>query len=174
MSNDITNLAASLLGESRDKVNSLMNKLVPSGRLIISEKKEELSRTKINLLNDGKSYLMRAGIIPENHRSRLINNTTRGIRARLGLLESYTKSIVVQTNNRITLDLVRMDNLDGKLSLLDPVNTLKRGYTVTSREGKILKSADEAGINDQIDTLFYDGEIRSLVSSKKKDKSKTR
>jgi exodeoxyribonuclease VII large subunit len=47
--------------------------------------------------------------------------------------------------------------------MLDPVNVLKRGFTLTSRDGVIIKSAGEIHEEDTIDTQFSDGQIKSKV-----------
>ncbi len=51
--------------------------------------------------------------------------------------------------------------------MLNPENVLKRGYTITSLNGKILKSSKGLKKDDIIDTLFTDGIISSNVIADK-------
>jgi exodeoxyribonuclease VII large subunit len=55
---------------------------------------------------------------------------------------------------------------------MDPKNVLKRGYTLTYRDGVIIKDATNLSVNDIINTKFRDGNITSKI--KKIDKAKKR
>lgn len=43
---------------------------------------------------------------------------------------------------------------------------LKRGYSLTLKDGKIIKQADGLAIGDELVTRFADGEVRSTVLKK--------
>ena len=53
--------------------------------------------------------------------------------------------------------------LEDKLHLLDPVNMLIRGYSITSIDGKVVRSAKELKKGKEIETIFHDGKIESIV-----------
>jgi exodeoxyribonuclease VII large subunit len=40
---------------------------------------------------------------------------------------------------------------------------LKRGYTLTLKEGKIIKSAKQINLNEEIETRFSDGTVKSKI-----------
>jgi exodeoxyribonuclease VII large subunit len=48
--------------------------------------------------------------------------------------------------------------------MLDPANVLKRGYTITTKEGMIIKNSGQLTRDDQIETIFSDGKIKSQVT----------
>lgn len=50
--------------------------------------------------------------------------------------------------------------------LINPENVLKRGYTLTLREGKIVKSKEELNVNEEIETRFTDGSVQSTIIKK--------
>jgi exodeoxyribonuclease VII large subunit len=50
--------------------------------------------------------------------------------------------------------------------LLNPENVLNRGYTLTLKDGKIVKSANPLQLNDEIETRFADGKIKSKITKK--------
>jgi exodeoxyribonuclease VII large subunit len=60
----------------------------------------------------------------------------------------------------------RISGQENTLNILNPVNVLKRGYTITTKNGIIIKSAQLAGSDDIIDTQFSDGKIKSRVLKK--------
>ncbi len=54
-------------------------------------------------------------------------------------------------------------NLVNKLEILNPLNTLKRGYTITKKNNKVINSAKELNKEDNIDILFKDGNICAKI-----------
>jgi exodeoxyribonuclease VII large subunit len=67
------------------------------------------------------------------------------------------------TSNILKKKQTLTDSFENTLKILDPVNVLKRGYTITSLNGKIIKSSNETSENDIIDTRFGDGSVKSKV-----------
>lgn len=56
--------------------------------------------------------------------------------------------------------------------ILSPENTLKRGYTLTMKEGKIVKSAGQLRKDDRVHIRFTDGTSESIILNIKTDDSK--
>ena len=50
-----------------------------------------------------------------------------------------------------------------KLDALSPLKTLSRGYSITEKEGKIIKSKDELIKGDKIDLRFSDGRKSAII-----------
>ena len=59
-----------------------------------------------------------------------------------------------------------ISGFESSLHILDPDNVLKRGYTITTSNGKIIKSSNEVEQDEIIDTLFIDGKVNSRVIRK--------
>ena len=55
------------------------------------------------------------------------------------------------------------DTLDGKLRLLSPDNVLRRGYSITLKEGRAVTNADDLRAGDRLVTRFHTGEVVSEV-----------
>ena len=65
--------------------------------------------------------------------------------------------------NSVNNNKNRLTGFDNTLNILNPENVLRRGYTITSFNGKILKSSDQLKMDDIIDTRFTDGTVSSKV-----------
>ena len=52
------------------------------------------------------------------------------------------------------------------IKMASPDYVLKRGYSLTLKDGKIIKQADGLDIGDELVTRFADGEVRSTVLKK--------
>lgn len=57
----------------------------------------------------------------------------------------------------------RLDNLDHSILLLNPVNVLSRGYSITRINGTALRDHTEVKKGDRIHTTLYNGEMESVV-----------
>lgn len=56
-----------------------------------------------------------------------------------------------------------LDVFERHLALISPENILKKGYTLTFKNGKVLKAASTVEAGDVITTRFADGEINSVI-----------
>lgn len=71
-------------------------------------------------------------------------------------LKSLTKKVIVDEKHRLT-------NQEQVLKLISPENILKKGYTLTIRDNKIVKNSTELKEGDIITNRFFDGDVISIV-----------
>ena len=96
-------------------------------------------------------------------KSRVFTDPMRKIRDMDVTLDSYVQRL----ENRIKI--IQKDNkssyveLVTKLDALSPLKTLTRGYSLTEKENKIVKSASELKENDKVKLKFYDGEKDAII-----------
>ena len=60
-------------------------------------------------------------------------------------------------------------NLLSKLEVLNPITTLKRGYSVTRKDNKVIQKTSDVKINDVIETKISDGRLESVVKNVYRD-----
>jgi exodeoxyribonuclease VII large subunit len=166
ISNEMGNTARLIIDDNRNRLETFRMKLIPVAKLMISDNKEILSEKLIELINFGKEYIVKAGLIPANQKSRLISATGYYATARNTHIENIRHELVSRSKSYIDKIRNRMDSTENKLMILDPVNVLKRGFTITTVDSKIIKSTDQISENDLIDTKFYDGNVKSRVLKK--------
>jgi exodeoxyribonuclease VII large subunit len=70
-----------------------------------------------------------------------------------------TKSFLQKEQERIHLN-------ENTVRLLNPENVLKRGFTLTLKNGKIVKSVTEVDVDETIETRFTDGKVKSKIINK--------
>ncbi len=58
-----------------------------------------------------------------------------------------------------------LSSLSDKLRLLEPENILKRGYSITTKNGKIVSNSNELMVNDIVETQIFKGSFKSKVQS---------
>lgn len=50
-----------------------------------------------------------------------------------------------------------------KILTLNPISTLKRGYSITKLDGKIIKNSSELKVGERVETIFNRGKVTSLI-----------
>lgn len=75
-------------------------------------------------------------------------------------LESVIKPML---ERRVTGEMHRLQMLGQRVSALDPDLLLKRGYSITLHEGKIVRDASQLKHGDKIETRVEKGTIHSIV-----------
>ncbi len=66
---------------------------------------------------------------------------------------------IYDTKNQKFLALV------DKMNILNPLNTLTRGYSRTTKDGTTISSVSDVQKGDRIETFIADGKIKSIISS---------
>ncbi|MDP4222141.1 MAG: exodeoxyribonuclease VII large subunit [Bacteroidota bacterium] len=163
MSSRIADASIRILEDAKKMIDSCRVKLIPVARVVLSELKEQLSHTIIEMVNTGKEYILRATLFPANQKSRLsafskafLSACNSAVEKKREKLEASSKNLIVQINSRL-------NSLENSLEILDPANVLKRGFSITSFNGRIVRSRGELKDKDLIATRFHDGSIMSRV-----------
>lgn len=78
-------------------------------------------------------------------------------------LENITKNITPNILYKLEKNKSHLETLEQKLELLNPENILKKGYSLTIKDGKIITDASELKDGDTITTKLSIGTINSKV-----------
>lgn len=71
-------------------------------------------------------------------------------------LQMNIKTLISQKQNRLDL-------LEQKIELQSPQNLLKKGYSMTLKDGKLVRSAADLKAGDLLETRFAEGSVKSRV-----------
>lgn len=78
-------------------------------------------------------------------------------------IDNIIQKLRIGINNNFITQEKKLENLEKYINILNPVNQLKRGYTITYKDGEIIKDKNELKKSDRITTHFYNGEIESII-----------
>jgi len=161
-----------IIENNRSMVEAYGTKLLPLAKIMIAENREKLS---------GKIYELSSGWRNAAFRYNLeISGLSVKMRAASGKFTAdWIKSLLLtrknlQNNvrNNLTINGSKILNMEANLKILNPENILRRGFTITSLNGKILRSWKQASTGDKIGTLFSDGKVTSSVTDSEETKSR--
>lgn len=75
----------------------------------------------------------------------------------------YIEILASTSKNRLGMINNKLTGFYNTLKILNPENVLKRGYTITSMNGRILKKCNQIKKDDVLETKFSDGSVSSKV-----------
>lgn len=94
------------------------------------------------------------------------------------LMKSQARDLVTlqstlqgRTKVNIHKAIGKISEFDTRVRLLDPANILKRGYSITLKNGKPLKTIDDVAEGDYLSTVLPGGSVESRVVKKSKEKN---
>jgi exodeoxyribonuclease VII large subunit len=122
----------------------------------IIELSNEIADRSMLMVNQSKMMI-------ETARLRLIPVAKAQLSSNINALKRKEEILVNALKNRLNFLANKLTGFGNSLKILDPVNVLKRGYTITSLNGKILKKCEQIKKEDVLDTKFSDGSVRSKV-----------
>ena len=103
-------------------------------------------------------------LLVEKINKTMINNINNA-KHKLDLLKN--NHFIINTKTLYKDKIIQLDNLIDKLELLNPLNSLKRGYSITYKNNKVVNDINDISINDVIDVRINSGCIKAKVTSKK-------
>jgi exodeoxyribonuclease VII large subunit len=152
-----------IIEKNRNMVDSFRLRLIPAVRLSVSAVKEELIIKIFGIINIGKEFIVRAGLIPSTLRSGLITSLKAYSSTKENNLSRKQYDLISFSSSILKKTRTSVEGLENILKIVSPENVLKRGYTITSIDGKILKNKSLLKPDDVIDTQFSDGKIKSKI-----------
>ncbi len=111
------------------------------------------------------------GVLIERHRSRLDQLSSR--------IKSGSALYCSKAENKIGLTEVRLENavkallqkkkhrfelIEQRIASLDPNRMLRRGYTLTTFRGRIVRDAKKLKTGAEVETIFFKGKAKSTIT----------
>jgi len=82
--------------------------------------------------------------------------------------DNKIQSLQSRLDKSVSVSLFNHENkiarLEDKLQLLDPVKLLRRGYSITFANGKVVRNVEMLKKGQLIETVLHDGKVESIVT----------
>jgi len=157
-----------ILMESSDRLQQLSQKFTPLVHQILASKNNQLDMAKQSIIASGKSLL-------RNSKHQLQSFTfdlKLSIKHQIDMEQMHINQFVLKQRNVskrfFNKHKHQLELFEQSAKYADPENILKKGYTLTLRNGKILKDISQLKEDDIIETKFAKGTIESQVKVIKK------
>ena len=166
------------LNEAVDQLNDLVNQMIVAqqnrlniARIQLANRTETFLKNQQNDLKQlvvGTQNITGKFVTRQNHlldqSGTKLNFVFRGqVHKNKNLLNQFQHLIKIQATEQIRAEKKNLISIQEKLRLVDPQNILKRGYSLTMLNGKIVKSVNQITSGDLIETRLSDGTVESKV-----------
>ena len=102
-----------------------------------------------------------------NHcRIHLVNQVNRLVQTTPVEIKNVQRLMEINTRNQLKTKSGEIDKYRKLLTLVDPANVLKRGYSITHVNGKLLLTSEDATVGEEMTTTLFKGKVKSKIISK--------
>jgi len=160
-------LSSQFINKKNNQLTAIGNKLQHGVNRFAFSKKYELN----NKQHDLHSAVSVWNVEKKTHlerRQRLLKTLTgEAIFKEMSKFDLLNEKLKNSSRNMLKKEKERLHLNKNAMRLLDPEKVLKRGYTLSMKEGKIVKSIKQLAVNDELETRFADGSATSKITKTK-------
>lgn len=128
------------------------NNELESAKKLISQHSLFIFKTQTNYLN--------------SYKEQLFKSSNYQLKQNALILNQLEVNLNIRTSLKLNQEKLQLENLHRNIQILDPVNILKRGFSITRLNGKALKESAEVSVGDKLETQLYNGKISSIIKNK--------
>lgn len=136
---------------------------------LYQQKVEQLDRTVDRLQKESQRFYKRKmDSLQRVYDALNKHNPQERIEVNLGLISRYSKQMTRAMNNSIQTKEQKFSATVSKLSILNPLNIMERGYSITfDRDDQLIKSRKQVQPGDEISVVLKDGQLLCEVKESK-------
>jgi len=181
----LTDLLEDRLQKEQNYLQQTVQQIKQGTKRLVKEEEYRFDLTSLKLKNAVPFFLKRQKDLFLKYRHRLqidglgtirdqlqhLGKKADGVKFHLQHLLGTDRNKILQVQNTVKnrwLESVKFHQnklsvFEEKVRLVDPYQVLKRGYSLTYKEGKLVKSVHDLNVGDPLITRLADGEVKSEI-----------
>lgn len=158
-----------LVGSALEKRNSQVARLSQALKPLViqdlTDKKNRLNSLGLRVESTVRTALNEQRFELKQLQTKLVRGVGQQLRNRRLEQDTLNRNLTILTNRYLEQKSEQLVWLKKNIDLVDPANVLKRGYSITLCNGKLLKDVPDLQPGDRIETQYEGGTIQSDVQS---------
>ena len=169
------------LTDAADQLKLLVNNLISAQQNRLKIAQIQLANQTVSFLRKQQTDLKQLSTAAKNKTSRFVSKQNHALDQTGNQLKYSFRNQMIKRESQLkqlqnmaklfSLETIRsekknLNTIQEKLRLVDPQNILKRGYSMTLLNGKIVKSVEQLNEGDRLKTKLSDGMVESIVENK--------
>ncbi len=150
--------------QAENNLNALKQRINQYSYLIIKEEYKNIAFTQDFIRINSRNLLEQAENNLNTLKQKISQYSYLIIKEEYKNISFAQDFIKINSRNLIDTEKINLKNIDKHLSLVNPLNILKKGYSITTSNGKVIKNTDEVKPGDKIVTQVFDGQFISTVN----------
>ena len=94
---------------------------------------------------------------------RILSCVRETVISSLGKINAFETRLPILTDRRLMTEKHRLQLMEEKAKNLDPTLLLQRGYSITTKNGKVVRYVEELQTGDDLETHLANGTVHSIV-----------
>lgn len=169
------------LTDAADQLKSLVNSLIAAQQNRLKIAQIQLANQTVSYLRKQQTELIQLSTAAKNKTSRFVSKQNHALDQTGNQLKYSFRNQMIKSESQLKqlqnmaklfcLETIRsekknLNTIQEKLRLVDPQTILKRGYSMTLLNGKVVKSVEQINVGDLLETRLGDGTVESIVENK--------
>ena len=159
----LNNLVNQMIVAQQNRLNIARIQLANRSAVFLKNQITELKQLSTDTRNRTVRYVTRQNHQLEQSGNKLNYTFREQVLKNKSLLQQFQNLIKFRSIETIKTEKKYLNSIQEKLRLVDPQNILKRGYSLTMINGKIVKSVEQIKTGDILETRLSDGKVESKV-----------
>ena len=156
-----------MLTEEKTKVQSEVKLFRSVTETIIQKNRNELEGAKKLIKQESLFIFKTQSNYVNSYNQQVFKSSINQLKQNTLILHQLEGNMRMRTNLKLHQVKLQLENLEKNIQILDPINILKRGFSITRFNGKAVKGSTEVSEGDVLETQLYSGNIASIIKSKK-------
>ncbi len=160
---DIYNLSLNVINNHKNMLEAINLRLLPIAKENINIADKKLELLSQNIRFNTKSLIAKYDQKLENTQLKLQSKSKSILQMSYNKLTVYGTKLDYQLTQYFKRQSRRLEYFEKSVQHLDPVNLLKKGYSISKVNGKIIKDVNEITPDMELETTLYNGKLKSKV-----------
>ncbi len=144
-------------------VNELSQSVIDITKEYLSGAKEQLAYYRDNIPFIVQNKLVVAQSALRNYGEQIPMIISGRVATATAYQRSLSQQLQQSVDKHLQMERMRIRGLEGMVSVLSPVNTLKRGYSISTVNGRAVTSIQQLNSGDELTTILPDGKKISII-----------
>jgi exodeoxyribonuclease VII large subunit len=168
LENAFTDIVIRKLTENRQQIELMAQRITPLVGNSLERQNKHLENIALSIKRSTTGYVNMQDQKFRHYIDMAGYLTQKTLKAKSHDISFYKSKLRIETKNYLKLKQQHLHLHEETNKLSDPVNILNKGYSITYKDNKIIKSASGLELGDKIETTLRDGKVISTVSRIKK------
>ena len=144
-------------------INEIGKRIKDTCTKLVTQQNLQLNKMQMKTTIALKNRMQEQVLKLQWYQKSIVSNCTHRLKDEKRILIDIKQNIASKSSSQINAQSTLLDTMQKHLKLLSPENLLKKGYTYTLKDKKLVTSKEQVASGDKIQTIFADGEVTSIV-----------
>lgn len=168
LQNNFINNVNDIINEKIAELDYLKYTFSPLVKQIIQSNHNDLLLYTNKLKNSTKNFFEKKETSLKQNTTNIHYKMNNFISDKEHNISLLMKNVNNSVNKRLLNEKQKLEIFKNTVEHSDPTHILKKGYSITYKDGELIKSAKQLSNKDELTTKFYEGQARSKITELKK------